>query len=119
MKEMEKTGLVFEWEFDAMAGKPTPDGLDYPERAFYRSLRDLYHQHKNGVISRSTAIKEKLMMIQEYKRQKESWEIVQMFSDMIKRTEKARGEYRKNRTLENADKLVEAIDGIKIKTEDK
>jgi hypothetical protein len=35
-------------------------------------------------------------------------------AEIIKKTEIARAEYRKNRTLENADKLISAIEGGKI-----
>lgn len=118
MQELKSTNIVFDWERDAMEGKPAPEHLEYPERKLYREIRSLYHQYKIGAISRSTAVRDKMMLIRDYKCDKNNWELVQMSADLIKRTERARAEYRRNRTLENADKLVEAIDGMKIKRED-
>lgn len=118
MQELKSTNIVFEWERDAMEGKPSPEGLEYPERKLYREIRALYHQYKIGAISRSTAVRDKVLLIRDYKCDKNNWDIVQLSADLIKRTERARAEYRMNRTLENADKLVEAIDGMKIERED-
>ena len=41
----DETGIVLQWEKDAMAGLEMPDGLSYPDQILYLELRMLYNQY--------------------------------------------------------------------------
>ena len=107
------TGTVFEWERIAMTGGEMPDGLPYAEQILFLGLRMLYHQHKDGIISRETAVNEKRKLLDEYSHCKFREELGNGWVQNIKQTELARAAYRKERTLENADRLLDAIEGNK------
>lgn len=114
----DETGIVLPWEKDAMAGLEMPDGLSYPDQILYLSLRMLYAQYFKKLIDRETAIKEKKKFLDEYRVN----QFVNQFREemgnhwveVIRLTDLARCDYKKNRTLENADRLVEIIEGKKL-----
>lgn len=107
----ENNVLSIEMERDAMNGKELPDGLGYPEQIYYMCLRMLYHQYRNKVITREMAAVEKKKLLDEYRCYKHQHEMGDEWVAVIKKTELARAAYRNGRTLENADKLVAAIEG--------
>ena len=109
----ENLGLPIELEKDAMNGKEMPDGLEYPEQILYMCLRMLYDQYRKQTITREMAAVEKKKLLDEYRCYKYQHEMGDEWVDVIKRTELARADYRKDRTLENADKLVAVIEGRK------
>ena len=109
--EPKKIAVGFPYERQASNGEEMPDGIDYPDQVAYLCFRMLYAQLRMGVIDRETAVREKRKLLQEYAQytfldslSKEQW-------TRIKRTDIARAEYRKCRTLENADNLLFALDG--------
>lgn len=102
------------YERIAMAGGEMPDGLDWPDRQVFLGLRSLYWQYKNGIVDRETAKKEKIKLLQGYDFQKWQDSFCTQFVEKIKRTEAARQEYRKNRTLENADALILAMENAPV-----
>lgn len=110
----DETGIVLPWEKDAMAGLEMPDGLSYPDQILYLSLRMLYAQYFKKVIDRETAAKEKKKLLQEYKCYQYQDEMGKKWVEVIRLTDLARCDYKKNRTLENADRLVEIIEGKKL-----
>lgn len=110
----EETGIVLPWEKDAMAGLEMPDGLSYPNQILYLSLRMLYSQYFKNVIDRETATKEKKKLIDEYKCHQYQDEMGKHWVEIIRLTELARAEYRKNPCHENAMKLIEIIEGKKL-----
>ena len=110
----EETGIVLPWEKDAMAGLEMPDGLSYPEQILYLSLRMLYRQYYQKTIDRETATKEKKKLLHEYKCYQYQDEMGKHWVEIIRLTDIARCDYKKNRTLENADRLVEIIEGKKL-----
>ena len=105
------TGIVLPWEQQAIRGEEMPDGLRYAEQILYLCLRMLYAQKKLGIIDRDTAILEKKKLLDEY----QCYDFQQKMGDewvaVIKETELARAEFRKNPTAENAEALVEIIEG--------
>lgn len=107
------TGVTFPYEKQAMNGDEMPNGLQYYDQLMYQQLRLLYDQYRKGVITRETAQSEKKKFLHEYECYKIQWEMVDEISEMIRRTELARAEYRKTRTLENADRLCAIIEGRK------
>ena len=111
VSEPKEKVVGFPYERQAKDGDEMPEGLDYPEQVAYLCFRMLYAQLRMGIIDRDTAVREKRKLLREYEQykfldglSKERWL-------QIKETEIARAEYRKCRTLENADLLLIAIDG--------
>lgn len=110
----EETGIVLPWEKDAMAGLEMPDGLSYPDQILYLSLRMLYAQYFKKLIDRETATKEKKKLLDEYRVYQYREEMGKQWVGVIRLTDLARCDYKKNRTLENADRLIEIIEGKKL-----
>lgn len=110
----EETGIILPWEKDAMAGLEMPDGLSYPDQILYLELRMLYHQYFQKVIDRETATKEKKKFLDEYRCLKFREEMGNQWVEVIRLTDLARCDYKKNRTLKNADRLIEIIEGKKL-----
>ena len=110
----EETGIVLPWEKDAMAGLEMPDGLSYPDQILYLELRMLYRQYFHKVIDRETAIKEKKKLLDKYRCYQYREEMGNHWVEIIRLTDLARCDYKKNRTIENADRLVEIIEGRKL-----
>ena len=98
-------------ERQAKDGNEMPDGLEYPEQVLFLCFRMLYAQLRQGIIDRNTAIREKKKLLKEYESYKFVDQMGKQWVQIIKDTEMARSEYRKSRTIENADKLLIAIDG--------
>lgn len=112
--ESKTTGVTFSYERQAMNGDELPMGLEYPDQVLYILLRALYDQLRKGIIDRDTAIREKKKLMKEYEAYKFVDQIGKEWVEAIKATEIARADYRKNRTLENADKLLIAIEGREL-----
>ena len=106
-----ETGLVLPYEKDAMAGQEMPDGLSYPDQILYLGLRMLYRQYYQKGIDRETAVREKKKMIKQYQDLKFREGMGNHWVEIIRLTECARAEYRKNPCHENAMKLIEIIEG--------
>lgn len=110
----DETGIVLPWEKDAMAGLEMPDGLSYPDQILYLELRMLYRQYFQKAINRETATKEKKKLLDEYRCYQYREEMGNHWVEIIRLTDLARCDYKKNRTLENADRLVEIIEGKRL-----
>ena len=110
----DETGIVLPWEKDAMAGLEMPDGLSYPDQILYLELRMLYRQYFQKVIDRETATKEIKKLLDEYRCYQYREEMGNHWVEIIRMTDLARCDYKKNRTLENADRLIEIIEGKKL-----
>ena len=110
----EETGIVLPWEKDAMAGLEMPDGLSYPDQILYLELRMLYAQYFKKIIDRETATKEKKKLLDEHRCLQFREEMGNHWVEVSRLTDLARCDYKKNRTLENADRLVEIIEGKKL-----
>lgn len=108
-------GLPIELERDAMNGKEMPDGLGYPEQILYMEMQLLYDRYRKKIIDRETAAREKKKLLDEYRCYKFREQMGEEWVQAIKNTELARAAYRKERTLENADKLLAAIEGKEFK----
>lgn len=112
MKTMAESKLLeLPYEKIAMAGGEMPEGMEYPDQILFHELRLLYDSYKRKLIDRETATQEKIELLRIYEAHKIVDRMGKEWVEQIKRTELARAEYRKNRTLENADLLVLAIEG--------
>ena len=88
------------------------------EQSAYLALRYLYKLYEVGGISKEEAGKTKAHITRRYNqdrlREEQLDSTIKAFADVVKRTATANENYRKERTLDNADKLCEAIDGIAV-----
>lgn len=96
-----------------MNGEEMPDGLEYPDQILFLCFRSLYAQLRNGDISRELAISEKRKLLHEHKAYRRVDEMGKEWIRILGETEAACAAYRKERTLENADKLLAAVEGSK------
>lgn len=113
VSESKENSLAFPYERQAMNGEEMPAGMDYPDQVTYLCFRMLYAQLRMGIIDRDAAVREKRKIMREYEGYKSVDKMGQEWVQIIKETEIARADYRKHRCLENADKLIEAIEGVK------
>lgn len=111
----EGTGVVFEFERAAMRGGEMPDGLTRKEQDLFLALRELYHQCHVGVITREIGVADKKKMVQSFEREEKTEtfhaELAKHCAELWKNVECAASDYRKERTLENADRIMAAIYG--------
>lgn len=111
--------MKYEYEKPAARGDPMPDGLSLAEQQTYQAIRYLYAVYRAKRITQTQAAQEKatilrkLRMVQEkealmkksYAKQTATW----------KDLEAAANRYSLDKTIENADKLIESIYGVKTK----
>ena len=105
--------LELPYEKIAMAGGEMPKGLEYPDQILFLELRLLYDSYKRKLIDRETATMEKVELLRTYEANKIGENAVKECADLIKRTELARATYRKEKSIENADKLLTCVEGGK------
>jgi hypothetical protein len=112
-KMAESKLLELPYEKIAMAGGEMPKGLEYPDQILFLALRLLYDSYKRKMIDRDIATQEKVELLRTYEAHKIVDKMGKEWVDQIKRTELARAEYRKNKTIENADKMLACVEGGK------
>ena len=105
--------LELPYEKIAMARGEMPNGLEYPDQILFLELRLLYESYKRKLIDRDTATQEKAELLRTYEAHKIVDRMGKEWVDQIKRTELARAAYRKDKTIENADKLVACVEGVR------
>lgn len=103
--------LELPYEKIAMAGGEMPKELEYPDQILFLELRLLYDSYKRKLIDREKATQEKAELLRTYEAHKIVDNMGKEWVDQIKRTELARATYRKDKTTENADKLLACIEG--------
>lgn len=113
MSENKSTGITLPYEKQAMSGDEMPAGLDYPDQVLYQALSYLYARYNAKSITREQATKEKVILLDEYEAYNRNWKMADEWCEIIKCTELARSEFRKNPTIDNAWKLIDAIEGRK------
>lgn len=112
-----QTGVVLWYEKQAMQADEMPDGLEYPDQIMFLCLRNLYAQVRMGIITRERAVAEKGKLLISHRTNQFDLKLAKHRNELIKRTETRISAYRKNRTLENADALIEAFDGVGVSVE--
>lgn len=103
--------LELPYEKIAMSGGDMPKDLEYPDQILFLELRLLYDSYKRKLIDRDTATQEKVELLRTYEAHKIVDRMGKELVDQIRRTELARAEYRKEKTIENADKLLACVEG--------
>ena len=101
------------YEKEAYRGECVPAGLDMLDTFAFLSLRHIYAQLRRGDITRSRAEADKGRLCYELDRAKRTVaserRMAQQSSAMFKNIEGAANVYGRERTVENADRLYEAI----------
>ena len=105
--------LELPYEKIAMSGGEMPKGLEYPDQILFLELRLLYESYKKGIIDRNSATMEKVELLRAYEAHKIVDRMGKEWVEQIKTTELARSVYRKDKTIENADKLLACVEGGK------
>lgn len=98
-----------------MVGEKMPEGLAIADQIIYLGLYWIYASSRKGFINREDARRMKIGLIQDCSHFRFRDELGAHWAELLKTTELARAAYRKERTLENADRLLAAIDGIPCK----
>lgn len=108
--------INFPWEREAMEGQPTPKSLSLTDQKAYQALASLYGRYRMGLINRPAGSSEKARILAAWDREKRMDEaesnLAKWHARLRKEIEGVQNRYRKDRTLENADKLSRALDGI-------
>lgn len=112
----EKRLTELPYEKIAIDGGEMPENLEWYDRQMFLSLRMLYHQYKTGIVDRETAKREKSKLLMDYDTIIFMHKFTADIAKKIMDTEQARQEYRNNRTLENADAIILAFEGVPVKT---
>lgn len=102
------------YEKIAMAGGEMPDGLCSADQQMFLELRLLYKSHKMGIVDREAARREKSKLLDTHKGNLIMENLTKQWAQQHITTEAARAEYRKNRTLENADAVIFAFEGVPV-----
>lgn len=108
VSESEQTGVTLPYEKIAMAGGEMPDGLEYPDQVLFLELRIVqegYYRQANCYE------REKKRLLDNYRVYQFNEKMGKEWVEQIRLTEIARADYHKERTLENADRLVALIEG--------
>ena len=104
---------------DKMVAAGCMDGmLKWYEQIYFLTVSAWREYLKAGLCKKEDATQAKMICRKEVQNLVNEHEFQLELLDSVayryKETELARNEYRKNRTLENADKLVEAFDGVEV-----
>lgn len=89
-----------------------PEGLKIADAMAYQALAHLYERYRQEMISKNDAAKEKCLILKSWEVAKLDEQLSAHHYDVIKNTETACSEFRKNPTVENAEKIVNVIDGL-------
>lgn len=97
---------------------PMPEGLPIAGQVLFAGLRLIYKNYCRGYISSADASRERVGLEQACRYFAFRDDLAFDWERKRRETEAARQEYRKERTLENADRLLAAIEG-NVKTKRK
>ena len=104
----------FEWQ--AQKNEPMPDGLTEHEALVYSFLRNLYWSLRQGIITSEQAQKEKNITLRKMDEGRKASEFERrLWENSAKRTMAschAMTMYRQNKTIENADILVDRLEWL-------
>ena len=104
------------YERAAMHNEPMPDGLDLSDQLCYQALAILYARYHSGKITREQGEKEARMIRRKREENIKSNEFGEKCREhsmkLWKDIEQSANAYQRDRTLENADRLIAAIYGV-------
>lgn len=100
----------------ASRGAPMPDGMPLEQQQAYQALRWLYALYGMKRLTKEAAAREKERILSELRKAESTREFYDRITEYrvkaIRETEAALTEYRKNRSLEAADGVVRAFQGV-------
>lgn len=100
----------------AYNGITPSEPLSCPERAFFLQAKEIYAQYHDKRITQSESSEAMRQAIQDYKRdmteRQNGIDALYRIANLYKQLELVATAYRKDRTLANADKLMEAMYGL-------
>ena len=100
----------FDFEREAMHGKPLPEGLDIADSCLYVALKNLYAMQQNKLISRKDATEEKRSLIYNWTTDKSKIEFINRESEALReKIGTASEDYKNNPCIETAEKLYAAF----------
>ena len=108
--------FAYPYEQAAMLGGEMPEGLELVDQLIFLCLRSLYAQRRRGEIDRETGSREKMRLC--YQRDLLGRKLmmgertVRRSAEMLKAVELAANAYARERTLENADRMYQALYGV-------
>lgn len=112
----QEPGYTFPWEREAMRGAGLPDGLSVYDQMAYISLRTIYHDYHEKRLDRATASAEKRRIFGAWDKAKRTAEFERKLAfsraRVIRDTDFAKAEVRKNPSPENAIRLCNVLDGL-------
>lgn len=110
--------ISFPYEEQAVRNEPAPDYIPSWALHTYHAMALLYERFRYGKLTKEQGSAEKKKILRQYEMDMKDREFMDKLAEhriiVIRNTEKARNAYRQNRTLENADRLVAAIDGLDV-----
>lgn len=99
------------------------EALSLSETLLWYRLRDLYSKFSAGSISKENAAVEKQKIVKQYNADNALFGFYDSYvaksAQMWRSIEAAASAYRTNKTIENADRFVEAVYGVKMKEKQK
>lgn len=100
-------------EYAAMNNEPMPDGLRLPDQMYFQGLAWLYARYHARQISREQGQieKQKLIVARDRLAREEEciWKYSKYYADVYAALSRASSAYAKERTLEHADAMYEAL----------
>lgn len=106
----------------AYNGVKPPEPLRCPERAFFLQAKEIYAQYHDKRITQTESAEAMRQAIQDYKRdmteRQNGIDALHRIAGLYKEVELVATAYRKDRTLVNADKLMEAMYGLITRKEE-
>ena len=89
-----------------------PSGMSVGNQMAYQALADLYARYRGKRVSRECAAAEKREIVLALERAEVSEKLSQNSANFFLTVEKYMNHYRKERTVEAADRLADAVDGF-------
>ena len=112
----QSVGVVSDLERAAMRGEPMPQGLPYTDQLYFLGLSRIYDRYRAGYITREQGAADKKQLEGERNKINSRWAL----EDKLRRAsapffigvERALSTYQRGRSLENADALARAVNGL-------
>ena len=104
--------MTYAWEAQAKRNAPMPAGLSASEQLAYQSIAALVARFRMGVVSAEQAKKERKQIDQRLLIGKANEGYIKWTVELRKRIEIAQSNYRRERTVEAADRMSDVLDGF-------
>lgn len=104
--------MKYEFEDSAKRCEPMPDGLTLEEQMVYQILAALTVRYRAGAISAELAVKERRLADAAYDKAVQDGRLVDWCVRLHRGVERALSDYKREPTIEHADRLAGVIDGF-------